>query len=139
MRYPGAGVANTTMPETPPDDDLIREEEAAAAQAARNIGGTAGDEDQFSPEMRPVYEAGGGDAEGFELAEADLIENASHGDGHGDPIRDAFTPEAESDYSGAAYGEPDEIDTTEVVRDADPAGDEDPDDPGAGPGIAADR
>jgi hypothetical protein len=131
------------MAERTPDDDLIREEEAAAAAAAGKIGGVAGDEDDFDPEMRPVYEAGGGEAEGFEQAEADLVENASHGDGRGDPLSDAFTPEVESDRSGAAYGEPDEVDVTETVRDPDPArdpGEEPPaDDPGAGPGISHDR
>ena len=96
------------MAERTPDDDLIREEEAAAAADARRIGGVAGDEDDFDPEMRPVYEAGGGEAEGFEQAEADLVENAQHGDGRGDPLRDAFTPEAESDLSGAEDGEADE-------------------------------
>ena len=89
-------------------DDLVREEEAAAAAAASRIGGTAGDEDDFDPAMRPVYEAGGGVAEGFEQAEADLVENAQHGDGHGDPLSDAFTGEVESDRSGAEYGEADE-------------------------------
>ena len=98
-------------PSTPPDDDLVREEEAAAAADAGRIGGVAGDEDDFDPEMRPVYEAGGGPAEGFEQAEADLIENASHGDGHGDPLADAFTPEVESDLSGAEYGESDAVDS----------------------------
>jgi hypothetical protein len=123
------------MTERPADDERIREEEAAAAREAAGIGGVAGDEDQFDPAMRAVYEGGGGEAEGFELAEADLIENASHGDGHGDPLSDAFSPEAETDRSTAVYGEPDEEDTTELVRDPD----EDPGDPGAGPGIAADR
>jgi hypothetical protein len=33
-------------------------------------------------ERRSVEEAGGGQAEGFELAEQDLIDHASHGDGH---------------------------------------------------------
>ncbi len=33
-------------------------------------------------ERRAVEEAGGGEAEGFELAEQDLIEHASHGDQH---------------------------------------------------------
>lgn len=127
------------MPERTPDDDLVREEEAAAASDAARIGGRAGDEDDFSPEMRPVYEAGGGEAEGFEQAEADLIENAQHGDGRGDPLGDAFTPEAESDRSGAAYGEADEVDVTEVVRDPDPVGDPPPGDPGEGPGIGFDR
>ncbi|HEX8207214.1 MAG TPA: hypothetical protein VF587_14230 [Solirubrobacteraceae bacterium] len=119
------------------DDDTVREEEAAAAAAAGRIGGTAGDEDDFDPAMRPVYEAGGGEAEGFEQAEHDLIENAQHGDGRGDPLSDAFRPEVESDLSGASYGEGDEEKVTEVTRDPDdPRGD---DDPGAGPGITHER
>jgi hypothetical protein len=122
------------MAPSTPDDDLVREEEAAAASDAAHIGGTAGDEDDFDPSMRPVYEGGGGEAEGFELAEQDLIDNATHSDGRGHPERDAFTPETESDRANAAYGEPDEEDTTEVVADPD-----NPDDPGAGPGLAADR
>ena len=98
------------MPERTPDDDLVREEEAAAAADAAHIGGRAGDEDDFDPAMRPVYEAGGGEAEGFEQAESDLIENASHGDGRGNPETDAFTGEVESDRSGAEYGEADQFD-----------------------------
>ena len=123
------------MAERAPDDDLIREEEAAAAAEAAGIGGIAGDEDDFSPEMRPVYEAGGGEAEGFEQAEADLIDNAQHGDGHGDPLSDAFTPEAESDRSDATYGQADEEKVSEVVSDPGQAGD----DPGAGPKISSER
>jgi hypothetical protein len=125
------------MTEQRPDDsDLVREEEAAAAAAAANIGGVAGDEDDFDPAMRPVYEAGGGVAEGFEQAEADLVENAQHGDGRGDPLSDAFTPEAESDLSGAAYGEADEAKVHEVVRDPD---DPDSDDTSAGSGVTHER
>jgi hypothetical protein len=129
------------MAERTPDDDLVRDEEAAAASDAGRIGGVAGDEEDFDPETRPVYEAGGGPAEGFEQSEADLIENASHGDGRGEPLSDAFSGEVESDRSTAAYGEPDELDTTEVVRDPDPAGgpEQRGDDPGEGPGIAAER
>ena len=89
-------------------DDRVAEEEAAAARDAGRIGGIAGDENDFDPQMRPVYEAGGGEAEGFEQAEADLIDNAQHGDGHGDPIGDAFSPEAESDRSGIEYGDADQ-------------------------------
>jgi hypothetical protein len=59
--------------------------------------------------MEPVYEAGGGEAEGFEGAEDELIENASHGGGRGDPARDAFTPEVEADESTATDAEADEI------------------------------
>ena len=106
------------MTERTPDDDLIREEEAAAAAAAGQIGGIAGDENDFEPEMRAVYEGGGGESEGFELAERDLIENAQHGDGKGDPLSDAFTPETESDLAGVEYGGADEERVSEVVDDA---------------------
>ncbi len=92
----------------------IEAEEAAAAAEAAAIGGP-GPGDDFDPEMRAVYEGGGGEAEGFELAEAQLIDNASHGDGVGEPLADAFPPERESDYSTAAYGEPDEEKVHEVV------------------------
>lgn len=62
-----------------PDPRREQEEiDAAAAEAAR-IGGVAGDED-IDPARRPVIEAGGGEAEGFEQAEQALIEHASHGD-----------------------------------------------------------
>jgi len=37
-------------------------------------------EERRREEQRPVEEAGGGEAEGFELAEEELIEHASHGD-----------------------------------------------------------
>ncbi len=40
-------------------------------------------DDPDDPAMAPVYEAGGGESEGFEMAEDDLIEHASHGDEHG--------------------------------------------------------
>jgi len=40
-------------------------------------------DDPNDPAMAPVYEAGGGESEGFEMAEDDLIEHASHGDEHG--------------------------------------------------------
>ena len=96
------------MSESHSDDDLVREEEAAARRDAGHIGGVAGDDDDFEPEMRAVNEAGGGEAEGFEQAEQDLIRNASHDDGRGDPLSDAFTGEVEADRSGAEYGEADE-------------------------------
>jgi hypothetical protein len=119
--------------ETPEDPLLRREERAAAAEAGR-IGGPgpdyAGDE-----EARPVEEGGGGVAEGFEESERELIEEASHGEGRRSPEADAFTDEAESDRATSVYGEPDETDPTEVVRDPREEGD----DPGEGPGLAADR
>jgi hypothetical protein len=118
----------------PTGDDLVAQQEAAAAAEAAAIGGAVpsatGD-----PAMDPVYEAGGGEQEGFEAAEADLIENASHGDGHGDPARDAIAPEVEADASTAVYGEGDHETSTEVIEDPREPGD----DPAQGPGIAADR
>ena len=59
--------------------------------------------------MRPLREAGQGEAEGFELAEQDLIENATHGDdaGEGIPRLERYgSDEAEEDV--AEYGEADE-------------------------------
>ena len=63
------------------DDPLADEEADAAAAEAAAIGGVAGDED-LDPAERPVREAGGGEAEGFEMAEEDLVDHASHGDQH---------------------------------------------------------
>jgi hypothetical protein len=94
-------------PPREPDDRYADEEARAAAREAAGIGGRAGDED-LDPAERPLREAGEGESEGFEDAEEELVENASHGDGGGVPSLDAFTPERESDRSTAEYGEPDE-------------------------------
>lgn len=58
-------------------------------------------------ERRSVEEAGGGEAEGFELAEQELIEHASHGDQHsaGRIMQDANGLDEES--SESVYGEAD--------------------------------
>ena len=37
-------------------------------------------DDPTDPAMQPVIEAGGGESEGFEMAEQELIDHASHGD-----------------------------------------------------------
>ncbi len=97
------------------EPDLATREERAAAEEAAAIGGRGPGTGGLNPDddgdeaMRPVYEAGGGEQEGFELAERDLIRNASHDDGKGYPERDAFKPERESDRSTAEYGEADEL------------------------------
>jgi hypothetical protein len=65
-------------------------------------------DERNDPAREPVEEAGGGVAEGFEQAEEDLIENASHGDGAGNPERDAIDEDAEAQRSTAEYGEADE-------------------------------
>lgn len=85
------------------------EEEAAAAREAAAIGGRAGDED-LDPALRPLVEGGEGEAEGFELAEEDLIEAAQHGDSTADPLGDAFTPEVDGLDNVDAYGEADRED-----------------------------
>ncbi|MGX6447794.1 hypothetical protein ACVU7I_06970 [Patulibacter sp. S7RM1-6] len=61
-------------------------------------------------EQRPLDEAGEGQSEGFELAEQELIEHASHGDQHGTTpiVDDARATEAEPDPAEGAFGEPDE-------------------------------
>jgi hypothetical protein len=58
-------------------------------------------------ERRAVEEAGGGESEGFELAEEELIEHSSHGDQHapGRIMRDAA---AETESDEQSYGEADE-------------------------------
>jgi hypothetical protein len=89
-----------------PDAQLIAEEESAAAAEAGAIGGVA-PHDSRDPALDPVYQAGGGEQDGWEAAERDLIENASHAGGDGNPLRDQLTPEIESDLSGAEYGESD--------------------------------
>ena len=87
----------------------------AAAYAARAIGGQAGDED-VDPAERPLQEAGEGEAEGFELAEEDLIEAAETGVAWVDPVRAAFPAESEGG-SAPTYGEPDHEFSSELPDD----------------------
>jgi hypothetical protein len=58
-------------------------------------------------ERRPVDEAGGGESEGFELAEQELVEHTSHGDGHA-PSRIMRDAAAETEQDDQSYGEADE-------------------------------
>jgi hypothetical protein len=70
-------------------------------------------DDPVDPALAPLIEAGEGESEGFDLAEADLIEHAEHGDQHGTgPIwRDAAgfdaaeDPELDHEVYGAADDE----------------------------------
>jgi hypothetical protein len=71
-------------------------------------------DDPKDPAMEPVYEAGGGEAEGFEMAEQELIEHASHGDLGGT----ARITEHASDVE-------EELDDADVYGDADEEGDPD--------------
>ena len=67
-------------------------------------------DDPVDPALAPLIEAGEGESEGFELAEADLIEHAEHGDQHGtDPITQAgFDDLLEEDFDHDDYAEADE-------------------------------
>jgi hypothetical protein len=117
-------------------DTLVEQETRLAAAEAAAIGGPGVNDAHGDPAMEPVYESGEGVAEGFELAEEELIDNAMHNDGRADPTDDAFRPEVESDRMTGLSGEPDEEKVSEVV--ADPT-EQRKDDPGAGPGITHDR
>ncbi|HWC85026.1 MAG TPA: hypothetical protein VG388_00705 [Solirubrobacteraceae bacterium] len=57
-------------------------------------------------ERRAVEEAGGGESEGFELAEEDLIEHASHGDEH-TPSRIMMEAGAVEESNEPVFGEAD--------------------------------
>jgi hypothetical protein len=58
-------------------------------------------------ERRAVDEAGGGESEGFELAEQELIEHTSHGDEH-TPSRILRDAEPDEEQTDSVYGEADE-------------------------------
>lgn len=112
---PNQQEAKVSELEAERQEDPVAEEEAEAAAAeAAEIGGPAPDDPVDDPAERPLVEAGEGEAEGFELAEQELIDNASHGDQKRFPNRDASPPEEPTD---TAFGEPDE----EIPRDADEA------------------
>ena len=87
-------------------------EVAAAAAEAAAIGGRAGDEN-LPPAERPLVEAGEGVAEGFELAEQDLIEAATHCDSRHDPLHDRFPSE---ETAGSVYGEADDSEVADNNR-----------------------
>ena len=89
------------------DDEIARREAERAAAEAAAIGGDPGPPDVRDPAARPVYEHGGGESEGFELAEEALRDAAEHGDVGGPADLDAPEPEAEPDP--AIYGEADEF------------------------------
>jgi hypothetical protein len=58
-------------------------------------------------ERLAVEEAGGGESEGFELSEQELIQHASHGDEQ-TPARIIYDAGREEEPPGAIYGEADE-------------------------------
>lgn len=105
-------AAAAARPEEERDPVAEEEAEAAEAEAARIGGAVPPDTDD--PAQQSMIEGGEGVAEGFELAEEDLEDIASHGDQHRFPGRLAGRPEESTD---STFGEADE----EVPRDADEA------------------
>jgi hypothetical protein len=101
------GPAGIGPPMTEREDDFELSEEDLAAAEAGEIGGP-GPEYEGDEEDRALEEGGEGEAEGFEQAEQELEEQASHGEPRYDPEVDEFPPEEESDLSGAEYGEADD-------------------------------
>lgn len=102
--------------------DSAREQEEAAAAEAAAIGGRPSSEPPSEEPLdeadRPVVEGGGGEAEGFEQAEQELIEHASHGDQHAarQAIEDA--PDTADDERAAAAGEADQERSSERDEDS---------------------
>jgi hypothetical protein len=101
-------------PETP-EDPLLRREERAAARDAGHIGGRRpeyeDDEGGAASEAdRALIEGGEGVEEGFETAESDLRESATHGENRYDPESQDFGDEESAGEGDAVTGEPDEID-----------------------------
>lgn len=103
--------------------DYEREQEELAAEEARHIGGDADTNDDYiqrdsrpagisDEAWRPLEEAGEGESEGFELAEADLIERAENAHGPS-PIKDAEGISEEAEALDVEYGEADEEHTSE--------------------------
>jgi len=94
------------------DEDYVAEQERAAAEEAVEVGGGA-PSDEADESERALSEAGQGESEGFELAEEELIENASHAESASpDPTHHAG--EAEESQPDADYGEAD----SEEIEDA---------------------
>jgi hypothetical protein len=103
--------------------EFDREQEEAAAEEARHIGGDPGEDTEYierdsrpagisDEAWRPLEEAGEGEAEGFEEAEAELIERAENPHGPS-PIKDAEGWDEEAEALDAKYGEADEEYTAE--------------------------
>ncbi|HEX3976990.1 MAG TPA: hypothetical protein VHW96_12060 [Solirubrobacteraceae bacterium] len=95
------------------ESDFEHEQEDAAAAEAAGIGGKTTSEppsvdaDERDPAEEPVREAGGGEAEGFEEAERELIEHASHGDQHAARRVLEDAPDQADDPRATGGGEPD--------------------------------
>lgn len=96
------------------DEDYVADQEAEAAREAAQIGGHPGGDYGVDESERPLAEAGQGEAEGFELAEQELVENASHdADSSPDPTHMAGREEA-SDPTAQSHGEADDVEQEDL-------------------------
>ena len=94
--------------------DIFWRNAAYASEYSQNVAGDTPSEpimdraERHREERRAVDEAGGGESEGFELAEQDLVEHASHGDQHTPAriMRDAG-PDEDQASADSVYGEAD--------------------------------
>jgi hypothetical protein len=94
------------------DEAYVAEQERAAAEEAVEAGGGPAS-DEADESERALIEAGQGESEGFELAEEELIANASHEeDAPPDPTHLEGLPEDQR--AGVEYGEAD----SEEIEDA---------------------
>jgi hypothetical protein len=94
------------------DEDYVAEQERAAAEEAMAAGGGPAS-DEVDEAERALSEAGQGEAEGFELAEEELIANASHEE-PASPDPTHLAGEAEESRPDVDYGEAD----SEEIEDA---------------------
>lgn len=105
----------------PGPDRALEESQRAAAEAAA-IGGSPGSEPDaseggVSEAERPLVEAGQGEAEGFEQAEQELVEHASHGDQHAARRALEDAPPPSDDELAAESGEADHEHSSERADD----------------------
>lgn len=97
-------------------------EEAAAAREAGRIGGARPEyEDEEGDAVdeadRALIEGGEGVEEGFETAESDLREAATHGENRYDPSTHDFGDEESAGDADAEAGEADEVETPDGPND----------------------
>jgi hypothetical protein len=94
-----------------PLPDRAHEQAEKAAAEAASIGGRprsySDDERPDAEAQRPLTEAGQGESEGFEQAEQELVEHATHGDQHAARRILEDAPTAADDPRAAGSGEPD--------------------------------
>ncbi len=96
------------------DESYVAEQESEAAREAGEIGGDPGNDYGVEESERAPVEAGQGESEGFELAEQELVENASHeSDSNPDPTHMAGQEEG-SDPTAQSHGEADEVEKEDL-------------------------